>query len=170
MPDSGAEAAGLREGDLIVGLDGEPIEDKGDKTIARLPDGDFQKTSRREGEAAHPARENHAGTGCDDQCLIRASTSVLKPHPDLERKLPGNDKSLLSDVLEKEGLTDEYVRLIREFRNETDQSGQPAVPPGRLQPLPAARSELCHVQPAAVTRGGAQNNGSSARGFRQDTS
>jgi C-terminal processing protease CtpA/Prc len=33
MPGSGAAAAGLREGDLIVGLDGAPVEDKGDKTV-----------------------------------------------------------------------------------------------------------------------------------------
>ena len=33
MPDSGAQAAGLREDDLIVGIDGEPIENKGDKTL-----------------------------------------------------------------------------------------------------------------------------------------
>lgn len=33
MPGSAAEEAGLREGDLIVGLDGGPVESKEDKTL-----------------------------------------------------------------------------------------------------------------------------------------
>jgi len=126
MPDSGAEAAGLRAGDLIVGVDGVPIEDKGENTL---------RTFHNEISGKHPGeklklRILRGGAFLEPEVTINAHSridSVLKPHPDLERRLPGNDKSLLGDVLEKEGLTDEYMQLIREFRNETDKVFNPLI-------------------------------------------
>ncbi|MGO8755170.1 MAG: PDZ domain-containing protein [Gallionellaceae bacterium] len=126
MPDSGAQAAGLREDDLIVGIDGEPIENKGDKTllgfresISKKHSGDKVKLRVLRGEAL-----------LELEATIKPYPrvkSVLKPHPDLEKKLSGNDKSLLHDVLEKQGLTNEFVRLLKGFRSETDKVVSPLV-------------------------------------------
>ncbi len=126
MPDSAAEAAGLREGDLIVSLDGEPIEDKDDKKLLAFRVAISKK---------HPGGKVKLRVLRGDALLELDATikpyprvkSVLKPHPDLEKKLSGNDKSLLNDVLEKEGLTDEFVRLLKEFRNETDKVVSPLI-------------------------------------------
>lgn len=129
LPDSGAKAAGLHEGDMIVGLDGEPIEDKGGKTLLT-----FRVTISKK----HPGENVKLRILRGDALLEPVATlksfprvkSVLKPHPDLEKKLHGNDKSLLNDVLEKEGLKDEFVRLIKEFHNETDKVFSPQVRKG----------------------------------------
>jgi hypothetical protein len=118
MPGSGAEAAGLREGDLIVGLDGESIQDKGDNAllafgiaVSKRHPGEILKLRILRGEnVLEPEVTIHPRPRVDP---------VLKPHPGLKKKLPGNDKSLLGEVLENEGLTDEYLRLIKEFHNET---------------------------------------------------
>jgi hypothetical protein len=126
MPDSAAEAAGLHESDLIVSVDGEPIESKGDKILLAFKVAISKK---------HPGQKVKLRVLRGDAWLEPEATlrsfprvkSVLKPHPDLEKKLSGNDKSLLSDVLEKEGLTDEYVRLLKELHNETDKAVSPLV-------------------------------------------
>ena len=124
MPDSGAEAAGLHEGDLVVGLEGEPIEDKGDKTLLAIR---VAVSKKHLGEKLK-LRILRGGNFLEPDVTIKPYPRVdpvLKTHAGLERKLPGNRKSLLSEVLEKEGLTDEYVRLLKEFRNETDKVVSP---------------------------------------------
>lgn len=126
MPDSAAEAAGLHEADLIVGLDGEPIENKADKTLLAFRTAISKK---------HPGEKVKLRVLRGETLLKLDATlkpypwvkSVLKPHPDLEKKLSGNDKSLLNEVLEKEGLTDEYVRLLKELHNETDKVVSPLI-------------------------------------------
>lgn len=126
MPDSAAEAAGLHEGDLIVSLDGEPIESKDDDillgfrvAISKKHPGEKVKLRVLRGEA-------WLELDATIKAYLRVK-SVLKPHPDLEEKLSGNDPSLLNEVLKKEGLTDEYVRLLRELHNETDKVVSPLV-------------------------------------------
>jgi hypothetical protein len=124
MPGSAAEAAGLREGDLIVGLDGEPIENKSDKTLLAFRVAISKK---------HPGEKVKLRILRDNDLLELSSTlkpvprvkSVLKPHPDLGSKRSGNDPSLLNEVLGKEGLTDEFARLLKEFHNETDKVVSP---------------------------------------------
>ena len=126
MPDSGAEAAGLREGDLIVGLAGQPIEDKGDKTllalrtaVAKVNLGEKLKLRILRGETILELEAIVASRPRVD--------AILKPHPDLEKKSPGDATSLLGDALAKEKLTDELARLLKEFRNETDKVVSPLV-------------------------------------------
>lgn len=124
MPNSAAEASGLHEGDFITSLDGEPIENKDDKALLA-----FRVALSKK----HPGRKVKLSVRRGDALLQLDATikpyprvkSVLKPHPDLARKLPGNDQSLLNEVLEKEGLTDEFARLLKAFRNETDKVVNP---------------------------------------------
>ena len=126
MPGSAAEAAGLHEGDLIVGFDGEPIENKDDKTLL---------TFRMAISRKHPGEKIKLRILRGESLLEPDATiklfprvkSVLKPHPDLEKKQPENNKSLLGDALEKEGLADEFARLLKEFRNETDKVVSPLI-------------------------------------------
>lgn len=126
MPDSGAEAAGLHEGDLIVGVDGEPIEDKSDKTLLAFR---VAISKKHPGEQVK-LRVLRGDTLLEPDATIKAyprAKSVLKPHPDLENRFSANGNSLLHDALEKEGLTDEFVRLLKGFRNETDKVVSPLV-------------------------------------------
>lgn len=126
MPGSGAEAAGLREGDLIVGLDGAPVEDKSDKTLL---------TFRVAISKKHPGEKVKLRVLRAESLLELEATikpyprvkSVLKPHPDLGKKPSAKERSLLSEALEKEGLTDEFVRLLKEFHNETDKVVSPLI-------------------------------------------
>jgi hypothetical protein len=129
MPGSGAETAGLHEGDLIVGLDGAPIEDKGDKTLLAFS----VAVSRKHPGDKLKLRILRGGNLLEREVTINPYprvASVLKPHPDLENKLSGNNRSLLGDALEKEGLTDEYLRLIKEFHNQTDKVVSPMIRQG----------------------------------------
>jgi hypothetical protein len=126
MPDSGAEAGGLREGDLIVGFDGKPIENKDEKTLLSFGVAISKKHS---GEKVK-LRVLRGDTLLELESTIKPYPrvkSVLKPHPDLVKKLPENNKPLLNDVLEKEGLTDEFVGLLEEFRNQTDKAVSPLI-------------------------------------------
>jgi len=126
MPDSGAEGADLREGDLIVGVNGEPIDAKEDKrllnfrvAISKIPPGGKVKL-----------RVLRDGAIFEAEALIKAFPlvkSVLKSHPDLNGKFPGNPQSLLNEALEKEGLSDEFPRLLKAFRNETDKVVSPLI-------------------------------------------
>ena len=126
MPDSGAETAGLHEGDLIVGIDGAPIESKGDKTLLAFGTAVSEK---------HPGEKLKLrilrGKDLLEQEVMIGPyprvDPVLKPHPDLENKLSGNNKSLLGEVLGKENLTDEYLRLIADFHKETDKVVSPMI-------------------------------------------
>lgn len=126
MPGSAAEEAGLHEGDMIIGLDSKPIENKDDKTLL---------TFRLEISRKHPGEKVKLRVLRGDTLLEPDVTlqlyprvkSVLKSHPDLEKELSENNKSLLHEVLEKEGLTDEFARLLKEFHNETDKVVSPLV-------------------------------------------
>ena len=134
MPGSAAEAAGLREGDLIVGLDDKPIEEKDDKRLLAL---------RMAVAKKHPGEKVELRVLRGDALLELNATlkpspwveSILKPHPGLEKKLSGGEQSLLHDVLEKEGLTDEFVRILKEFRNETDKVVSPLMHQGSYNPF-----------------------------------
>lgn len=126
MPDSGAEQAGMLEGDLIVGLDGAPIEDKGERTLLAIGMA-ISKKNLGDKLKLRILRGEHI---LEQEVTILPHprvASVLKPHPELERKLPGNGQALLLDVLAREGLTDEYLRLIKAFRNETDKVVSPLI-------------------------------------------
>jgi len=124
LPGSGAEAAGLHDGDLIVGVNGVPIEDKADKSMLA-----FRVSISKK----HPGEKVKLRVLRGETVLELEATliptprvkSVLKPHPDLEKKPSARDTSLLHEVLEKEGLTDEFGRLLKEFRNETDKVVSP---------------------------------------------
>lgn len=134
MPDSAAEAAGLHEGDLIVSIDGEPFEDKDDEMLLAFR---VAISKKHPGEKLK-LRVLRGNAWLELDATIRPyprNKSVLKPHPDLEKKLSGNDKSLLHDVLEKEGLTDEFVRLIKEFQNETDEVVSPMISKNGYNPF-----------------------------------
>ncbi len=126
MPDSGAEAAGLHEGDLIVGLDGETIETKDDKKLLAFR----MAISRKHPGEKVTLRILRGVDVLEPEAtiapfpLVRA---VLKPHPKLEKKVVDHDNSMLHEVLEKEGLTDEFVRLLEQFHNETDKVVSPLI-------------------------------------------
>ena len=119
MPESAAGAAGLREGDLIVNIDGVPIENDDDKKLLVFRTAISKK---------HPGekvklRIVRGGVLKELDVTLKAYPrvdSVLKPHPELEKINSAKDPSLLSEALNKEGLEDEYGKLIREFRNEAD--------------------------------------------------
>jgi hypothetical protein len=126
LPGSGAEAAGLHQGDLIVGVDGEPIEGKSDKTLLAFR---VAISKKHPGEQVK-LRVVRGGTLLEPVATIKSFPQVkpvLKPHPDLEKKLPANGNSLLHDALEKEGLTGEFMRLLKEFRIETGKVVSPLV-------------------------------------------
>ncbi|MBI3794204.1 MAG: PDZ domain-containing protein [Nitrospinae bacterium] len=124
MPDSGAEKAGLREGDLIVGVNGKPIEVKDNNvllsfriTISKIHPGEKVKL-----------RVLRDGSAMEIRAEIKPypkARTILKPHPDLEKKTSVTGKSLLNGVLEKEGLTGEFARILKEFRNEADKVVSP---------------------------------------------
>jgi PDZ domain len=126
MPDSGAEAAGLRDGDLIVGIDGKPVENKGDKTLLAF---------RMLVSKKHPGDKVKLRVLRDEALLELEATltfyphvnSVLKPQPERKEKTSVEGKSLLGDALEKEGLTHEFVRLLKELHDETDKVVSPLV-------------------------------------------
>lgn len=134
IPGSGAEAAGLREGDLIVGVDGKPIESKDDRA---LPGFRAAISKKHSGEKV----KLHVLRGValmDLEATVNPYPrvkSVLKPHPDLEKKLSRKEKSLLDELLEKEGLTGEFVRLLKGFRNETDKVVSPLLRQGSCNPF-----------------------------------
>lgn len=60
---------------------------------------------------------------------------ILKAHPDLEKNRSLNRQSLLADALKKEELTDEFMRLLKEFRSETDKAVSPLVRKGDYNPF-----------------------------------
>ncbi len=137
MPDSGAEAAGLLEGDLIVGLDGAHFKDKGFQSLLTL---------RLDISKKHPGDKVKLQVMRGKDLLELEATlgtapridSVLKPHPELEHRQPGKSPSLLGEALEKEGLTNEFVKLLQQFHDETDKVvsplvRQPGYNPFRLQ-------------------------------------
>jgi len=134
MPGSGAEASGLKEGDQIIGMDGEPIEDKSDKTLLA-----FRTVISKK----------HIGKKVKLRVLRGESIielhAVIKPYPRVVSVLkaqpnPGNDlrveePSLLDIALKNSGLTDEYARLLKEFRNEADKVVSPLVRKNDFNPF-----------------------------------
>ncbi|MFI5305320.1 MAG: PDZ domain-containing protein [Nitrospiria bacterium] len=126
MPDSRAEDSGLREGDLIVGFDDKPIENKDDKTLLS-----FQVAiSKKHSGEKIKLLVLRGGALLELESTVKPYPrvkSVLKSHPDLLEKIPEKNKPLLNQVLEKEGLTDEFMRLLEEFRNETDRAVSPLI-------------------------------------------
>ena len=126
MPDSGAEAAGLQEGDLIVGVDGKPIEEKNDKTMLAFR---IAISKKHPGEKVK-LRVLRGESVIELDAMIKPYprvASVLKAQPDPGKKQPADEPSLLGMVLKKAELTDEYARLLQEFRNQADQVISPLV-------------------------------------------
>lgn len=126
MPGSAAEEAGLREGDLVVGLDGEPVESKDDKTLLAFR----LAISRRHPGEKVKLRVLRGETFLEQEAILKAYPrvrSILKTHPDLEKSRSLNEKSLLSDALRNEELAGEFARLLKEFRSETDKVVSPLV-------------------------------------------
>ena len=126
MPGSAAEAAGLRDGDHIVSLDGAPLESKGDKTllafriaISKKRPGDLIKL----GFVRDGARLDVAAT---IKPFPRVSAQ-LKSHPEIVGGGAQKGQSLLQQVVEKGALGDEFGRLLKEFRNETDKVVSPLI-------------------------------------------
>ena len=134
MPGSGAEVSGLQVGDLIVGIDGEPIEDKGDKTmlafgmtISKKHIGDKVKLRVLRGESS-----------IELDAMVKPYprvASVLKAQPDPGNQRRADEPSLLDMALKKGGLTDEYARLRKEFRNEADRVVSPLVRKDNYNPF-----------------------------------
>lgn len=124
MPGSAAEAAGLREGDLIFALDGKPIEGNSDKLLV-----DFRMAmTRKLLEEIVKLRVLRGDAQLELEATIKPyprAKSALKPHMYMEKK--PSSPSLLQEALEKEGLKDEYLRLIKQFHNETDKVISPLV-------------------------------------------
>lgn len=124
MPGSGAEDARLHVGDLIVGIDGLPIESDDDK---KLPSFRASISKKHPGDRVK-LRVLRKERILEQETMIKSyprSQSVSKPHPELEKS--GKEPSLLNDVLAKERLTDEFVRLLGEFRRETDKVDSPMI-------------------------------------------
>jgi len=119
MPASAASVAGLREGDLIVSIDNEPIESNDDNKLLFFR---TAITKKHSGEIAKLRVMRNGASRILDVKLkaYPREESVLKSHPELEKNRSGQDSSLLGEALKKGGLTDEYARLVKEFRNETD--------------------------------------------------
>ena len=124
LPDSGAKAAGLQEGDLIIGLDDKPIEDKRDKTMLA-----FQTTIYKK----HPdekvkLRVLRGGSAIELEAAVKPYprvVSVLKAQP--ETKHSSEEPSLLATALAKGGLADEYARLRKGLREWSDRVVSPLV-------------------------------------------
>lgn len=126
MPGSGAESAGLLESDLIIALDGTPIEGTDDKlllsfrlAISKLRPGAKVKLSVLRGD-----------TLLELEATIKPSPKVrskLKSEPELPMNFSSKDPSLLEHVLQDEQLTDEFERLLKEFQNETDKVVSPLI-------------------------------------------
>jgi hypothetical protein len=126
MPGSKTETAGLREGDLIVGMDGKPIENKDEKTLLNFR---VAISKKHAGEKVK-LRVLRGDTLLELEIKIRSYPriqSVLKPHPEFVKQLPNNNKSFLTEVLERERLTDPFARLLKKFRNEADKSVSPLI-------------------------------------------
>ncbi|MBI5430529.1 MAG: PDZ domain-containing protein [Nitrosomonadales bacterium] len=126
MPGSPAETAGLRAGDLIVALDGAPVENRGDQT---LPAFRMAISGKRPGEKLK-LQILRGNTPLELEATLKAyprADPVLKPHADLEQQVQGNGKPLLNELLEKEGLAGEFARLAGELRNETDRVDSPLI-------------------------------------------
>lgn len=126
MPDSAAEAAGLHEDDLIVAIDGEPLEGKEDKrmlafrlAISKKHPGEKVKLRVLRGEAVLELDATLK--------LYPQTVSILKPQPEMKVFGSQSKHSLLEDALQKEGLTDEFTRLLKAFRDETDKVVSPMV-------------------------------------------
>jgi len=126
MPGSGAEASGLQEGDLIVGVDGQPIEDKNDKTMLA-----FRTTiSKKHSGEKVKLRVLRGESVIELEVMIKPyprAAPVLKAQPDPGKRQPADEPSLLASVLGKGGLTDEFARLLQEFRNQAGQVISPLV-------------------------------------------
>ena len=126
MPNSAAEAAGVRKGDLIVGLDGEAIEREHKKTLLSFG---WKISNKHPGEKAK-LRILRDGSPLDIEATIKPRLRVeskLKAHPDLADRARGVPQSLLGEALEKEGLMDEFARTLADFRNETDKVDSPDI-------------------------------------------
>jgi len=119
MPASAASAAGLREGDMIISIDDAPIESNDENKLLVFRTAISKK---------HPGEKVKLRIMRSGAIRVMGITlkdyprvdSVLKSHPELDKTRSGHDRSLLEEVLKKGVLTDEYARLVREFRNETD--------------------------------------------------
>jgi hypothetical protein len=124
MPGSKSETAGLRAGDLIVGMDGKSIENKDEKTLLNFR----VAVSKKHAGDKVKLRVLRRDTLLELELTIVSYPwiqAVLKPHPEIVKQLPNNNKPLLIEVLEKEGLTDPFTRLLKKFRNEADKAVSP---------------------------------------------
>ncbi len=121
MPDSAAEEAGLREGDLVVGLDGVPVVSENNDALRPFRMAIYKK---------HPGERVLLRVLRGEQVLELSATiksyprvkSVLKQHPDLEAKRHGGESSLLAGALAKEDLAGHFNRLSKVIRNEADKA------------------------------------------------
>ena len=124
LPDSGAKVAGLQEGDLIIGIDGKPVEDKRDKTMLGFQTAIYKK---------HPGekvklRILRGGSAIELEAAVKLYprvVSVLKAQP--KTKHSTDQPSLLAMALTKGGLTDEYAQLRKGLRVWSDQVVSPLV-------------------------------------------
>jgi hypothetical protein len=134
LPDSAAARAGLREGDLIAGLNGAPLEPDPDKRLAA-----FRLAVAKMAPGSNiKLKVLRAGAGLEFDAVIQPYphvNSVLKPHADLDRRRAGTKASLLSNVLKKGRLTDEFARLLGMFREEADKAVSPLVKADTYNPF-----------------------------------
>jgi hypothetical protein len=121
---SGSDAAELQRGDVIVGIDGEQLQDGDDgvqgwfrKKIADRALGDVikLKIQRRTGIYEVPVT----------LYAYPRAKSWLEQHPETTATANTTGSSLLQDLLAKEGLTYEFTKLLSAIRNETDKAVSP---------------------------------------------
>jgi hypothetical protein len=126
MPGSGAQSAGLLEGDLIAGFDDQPIETPEDKRMLAFR---LAISKKHPGEKI-ALRILRGNTWLAPVATVQPTpkvTPALKPHPELQPKRAQDKPSLLAEALQKEQLTDEFARLLKGLRDETDKVVSPMV-------------------------------------------
>jgi hypothetical protein len=132
VPDSAALAAGLREDDLIVGIDDQVLKGNDDEAqnyfqeaISRKNPGDRVKLHIFRGEGALEL----------EATLKRypRATSILKAQPDRKNAHTEERAGLLNSLLEKGGVTDDFALLRNEFRKEADKLVSPMLRKNQLQ-------------------------------------
>ena len=134
LPRSPAEKAGLREGDRITAIDGIAFSGKGEALLTEFPAAIAQKHVGQK-VVLSVLRKQEA---LQLQAVIEPYPTVksrLKPHPDLDRSRAADERSLLMDALDKEGLITDYGWLLQQMRYETRKAVSPVVRNGDYNPF-----------------------------------
>lgn len=125
FPESAAQNAGLHDGDRIFALDDSPLSVGEDKTIIAH----FTKTIAGK-TPGDKVRLTVQRDGVSQNLTVTLGTRptaevILKPHPELEGNQNRFPESLLSYILKKEGLVEEYARTTAAIRERTAEAVSP---------------------------------------------